>query len=492
MAMTFITKVISMGFELELQIDEEHEDAKYFQIYRQIRDLITSGAIPGGSKLPSIRTLAKNTDVNTSTVVNAYKMLEKDNLVYKREGSGTFVLSKDDEVLIGNDTFYFEPGELEFGYSYGEDVIDLSSSAPDPNLFPIKDFKNVMDEVLEEDGASAFMYQTSTGYLPLRKSLQSYSGSYGIKCNEDDIYVVSGAQQGIDIIAKAMVKSGDYVFVETPTYCGAIAAFKSRGARLVQVSLYPDGPGIKELEMLVKQFRPILFYAMPNFHNPTGYTYSERKKRYLLLLARKYNFKVLEDDYAGDLNFSTSRIFPLKSFDNDNSVIYLKSFSKIFMPGLRLAYLIVPEEIRERTADAKIASDISTSGLMQRVLRKYIEEGILKRHTEYLKKELAVRYLEMVRAVRKCIRGGSLVEPRGGLNLWVKLPNGISSVELYDKCMEKKVVISPGIFYTKGEVGLTHMRISFSGVDIEKIWQGISIIGTEVENIKNKNRIEII
>lgn len=477
-----------MSYKLELNIDENHDDAKYFQIYRQIKDLIMSGAIPSDSKLPSIRMLAKDTDVNTLTVVNAYKMLEKDNLVYKKEGSGTFVLSKDKEILMGNDTFYFEPAELEFGYSYGDDVIDLSSSAPDPKLFPIKDFKNVMDEVLEEDGASAFMYQTSTGYLPLRKSLQIYSKSYGIKCDEDDIYVVSGAQQGIDIIAKAMVKSGDYVFVETPTYCGAIAAFKSRGARLVQVSLYPDGPDIKELEMLVKQFRPVLFYAMPNFHNPTGYTYSERKKRYLLLLARKFNFKILEDDYAGDLNFTKTNIFPLKSYDNDNNAIYLKSFSKIFMPGLRLAYLIVPEEIRGKTADAKIASDISTSGLMQRVLRKYIDEGILERHTEYLKKELAVRYLEMVRAIRKFIRGGSLIEPKGGLNLWVKLPEDISSVELYHKCIEKKVVISPGTFYNKGEMGLSHMRISFSGVDIERIWQGVSVIGTEVENIKIKKK----
>lgn len=479
-----IVKGLNMGFRLELKIDRENEEAIYFQIYKQIRDLILNGAISDDSKLPSIRELSNVLDVNTITVINAYKMLEKDKLVYKKEGSGTFVVPRGKELLIGDEPLYFEPGEVDSGWSYDEDVIDFTSSAPHPELFPVEDFRKVMNEVLEEDGARAFMYQTSMGYSPLRNTLQRYSESYGIKSNTEDIYVVSGAQQGIDIVAKALVKSGDYVFVESPTYSGAVAAFKSRGARLVEVPLLTDGPGVKELEKLVRLFKPVLFYAMPNFNNPTGCTYSERKKNYLLLLARKHGFRVLEDDYAGDLNYSTSQLLPLKAYDKDNRVIYLKSFSKIFMPGLRLAYLIVPQDIGGKTADAKIASDISTSGLMQRVLCKYIEKGILEKHTKYLKKELAVRYLEMVRAVRKCIRGASLNEPKGGLNLWISIPKGISSVKLYERCLDKKVIISPGTFYYKDERGLGFIRISFAGVDIDKIWKGVSIIGIEVEKMR--------
>ncbi len=473
-----------MAFELELRIDRKNEEAIYFQIYKQIRDLILNGAICSNSKLPSIRALSRDLDVNTLTVINAYKMLEKDKLVYKKEGSGTFVVPKGEEFLFGDEPLYFEPGELDSEWSIDKDSIDFTSSAPDPKLFPIEDFRKVMNEVLEEDGARAFMYQTSTGYFPLRNTLQQYSKNYGIESHIEDIYVVSGAQQGIDIIAKALVKSGDYVFVESPTYSGAIAAFKSRGAKLVEVPLLTDGPGIKELERLVKLFKPVLFYAMPNFHNPTGCTYSERKKKYMLLLARKHDFRILEDDYAGDLNYSTAKLLTLKAYDGDNRVIYLKSFSKIFMPGLRLAYLIVPPDTGGRTADAKIASDISTSGLMQRVLCKYIEKGILLKHTEYLKKELAIRYLEMVRAVKKCMRGASLNEPKGGLNLWIRLPEGIASAKLYDRCLKKKVIISPGTFYYKDKRGLSHIRISFAGVDIDKIWEGVSIIGLEMEKMR--------
>ena len=477
-----------MPLKLELKVDRDKEEAIYFQIYEQIRDLILNGSISKDSKLPSIRALSKELNVNALTVVNAYKMLEKDKLVYKKEGSGTFVIPIEGDFLLDDSPLYFEPGEIDLHKDYGGNIIDFTSSAPDPDLFPIKDFKEIMDKVLEEDGARAFMYQTSIGYPALRNSLQHYSEGYGIESDAEDIYVVSGAQQGIDIIAKALVKSGDYVFVESPTYSGAVAAFKLRGARLVEVPLLRDGPGIKELERLVKLFKPVLFYTMPCFHNPTGCTYSVRKKKYLLLLARKNNFRVLEDDYAGDLDYTDSRTLPLKAYDDYNRVIYLKSFSKIFMPGLRLAYLVLPQDIKGKAADAKIASDISTSGLMQRVLCRYIEEGILEKHTEYLRKELAIRYLEMIRAVKRCIKEAVLYEPKGGLNLWIKLPKGISSAVLYDRCLKRDIVISPGTFYYNDERGLKYIRLSFAGVDIDRIWEGVSVIGAEVEYMKDKQK----
>lgn len=470
---------------LDLTIDKNKDESAYFQIYSQIRELIISGAIKGDSKLPSIRSLSRELNINSVTVVNAYNMLEKDRLVYKREGSGTYVIPKGDDLLLNTDQpLYFEPGELDTNYEYDGEYIDFSTSAPDPRLFSIKDFRHIMNEVLEEDGARAFMYQRSMGYDPLRDALTTYAKGYGINCSPEDVYVVSGAQQGIDIIAKALVKSGDCVFVESPTYSGALAVYKSRGAKLVEVPLLEDGPGIKELERLVKLFKPVLFYTMPNFHNPTGSIYSERKKKYMLLLAKKYDFRILEDDYAGDLNYTDSKLLPVKAYDDNDSVIYLKSFSKIFMPGFRLGYMVVPEDIRKKAADAKVASDISTSGLMQRILCKYIENGILEKHIAYLRKEFGIRYLEMVRAVKKCLRGARLFEPKGGLNLWIRLPEGVRSHELYERCKEKKVVFSPGTFYYNDERGQSYIRLSFAAADIEKIWKGMSIISMEAEKLK--------
>lgn len=472
---------------LDLRIDKNKEEPAYFQIYEQIRNLITSGALKGESKLPSIRSLSSALGVNTITVVTAYNMLEKDRFVYKRQGSGTFVISRGEDLLLNSEQpMYFEPGELDMENEYGDGYIDFSISAPDPKLFSVKDFRQVMNEVLEEDGARAFMYQRSVGYTPLRNALVDYAREYGINCCAEDIYVVSGAQQGIDIIAKALVKSGDCVFVELPTYSGALAAFKSRGAKLVEVPLNDDGPGIKELERLVRLFKPVLFYAMPNFHNPTGSIYSVRKKKYMLLLAKKYDFRILEDDYSGDLNYTDSKLLPIKAYDNNDRVIYLKSFSKIFMPGFRLAYMAIPEDIRRKAADAKIASDISTSGLMQRILCKYIEKGILEKHVTYLRKEFSVRYLEMVRAIKKTIRGAKFFEPKGGLNLWINLPDEVNSQELYENCREKKVIFSPGTFYFNDEKGQGYMRMSFAATNIDEIWEGLSIIGNEAEKLKHK------
>lgn len=475
---------------LNLKIDKSKEEAAYFQLYEQIRELIVNGALQGDSKLPSIRALAKELGVNNVTVVNAYNMLEKDRFVYKKEGSGTYVIPKGEDLILNTDyPLYFEPGELDEDIDYDDEYIDFSTSAPDPRMFSIKDFRHVMNEVLEEDGARALMYQRSMGYTPLRNALFGYARGYGINCSPEDVYVVSGAQQGIDIISKALVKSGDCVFVESPTYSGALAAFKSRGAKLVEVPIKEDGPDIKELERLVKLFKPVLFYAMPNFHNPTGSIYSERKKKYLMLLAKKYDFRVLEDDFAGDLNYTDSRLLPVKAYDDNDRVIYLKSFSKIFMPGFRLAYMIVPEDIRKKAADAKVASDISTSGLMQRILCKYIENGILDKHIAYLRKEFSVRYLEMVRAVRKCLRGASLFEPKGGLNLWVRLPDGVSSQALYENCRQCKVLFSPGTFYYNDDRGHDYIRLSFAAEDIDRIWKGISIISEEAEKLSKQARI---
>jgi len=471
---------------LDLRIDKNKDEAAYFQIYEQIRALIIRDALEGNSKLPSIRALSKALGVNPITVINAYNMLEKERLVYKKEGSGTFVIPKGEDLLLNAEPpMYFEPGELDMEFEYDEEYIDFSISSPDPKLFSIKSFRQVMNEVLEEDGAKAFMYQKSMGYTPLRNALAGYAKGYGINCSPDDVYVVSGAQQGIDIISKALVRSGDCVFVESPTYSGALAAFKSRGAKLVEVPISEDGPGIKELERLVKLFKPVLFYTMPNFHNPTGSIYSERKKRYMLLLARKHDFRILEDDYSGDLNYTDSRLLPVKAYDSNERVIYLKSFSKIFMPGFRLAYMIVPEDIRKKAADAKIASDISTSGLMQRILCKYIENGILDKHISYLRKEFSVRYLEMVRAIKKCMRGVSFFEPKGGLNLWIKLPEAVNSQELYERCKEKKVIFSPGTFYYNDGRGQDHIRMSFAASDIDRIWEGISVISMEAEKMRN-------
>ncbi|MDF2839616.1 MAG: transcriptional regulator GntR family [Clostridia bacterium] len=468
---------------MNLSLNKHSSEPLYIQIFEQLKELIQQGVLPEDYKLPTIRVLASSLDVNNVTVINAYKLLEDHKLIYKKVGSGSYVLPMEEKLNIGN-AISDDREELEYDYNGEEGYIDFATASPDPRLFPMKDFKAAINDVIERDGGKAFMYLDSRGYLPLRGSIASYLSHKAIEVGPEDVYIISGAQQGIDIIAKALLTNGDYVFVESPTYTGAASVFKSRGARIVEIPLLNDGPDMKELEKLLQVIKPKFMYIMPNFQNPTGCSYSERKKKHLMLLSKKYNLLIVEDDYAGDLSYTEKAAVPLKAYDKMDHVIYIKSFSKIFMPGLRVAFLIIPENIKKTIASAKYMTDISTSGFMQRVLDLYLNRNILDDHIKYMKKEYGLRYFEAVRASKKYLRGAMFNQPNGGLNLWIKLPEKVNSSELYEACKKNKVLITMGTVFLKGQEGEQYIRLSFAGVDVPEITRGIAIMGNAIEEIK--------
>ncbi|OGO77606.1 MAG: hypothetical protein A2Y23_11630 [Clostridiales bacterium GWB2_37_7] len=473
---------------MNINLNKQSSEPLYIQIFEQLKELIQQGVLPEDYKLPTIRAFANRLDVNNVTIVNAYKLLEDNKLVYKKVGSGTYVLPMVEKLNISN-AISDDREEQEYDYNGEDGYIDFATASPDPRLFPMKDFKQAINEVIERDGGKAFMYHDSRGYLPLRSSIADYLSVKAIEVGAEDIYIISGAQQGIDIIAKALLTNGDYVFVESPTYTGAAAVFKSRGARIVEIPLQNDGPDMKELEKLLQVIKPKFMYIMPSFQNPTGCSYSERKKKHLMLLCKKYKLLVVEDDYSGDLSYTEKPAIPLKTYDKSDSVIYIKSFSKIFMPGLRVAFLVIPENIKKTIASAKHMTDLSTSGFMQRVLDLYLNRNILDEHIKYMKKEYSVRYFEAVRAVKKYLRGALFNQPNGGLNLWIKLPESVNSSDLYELCKKNKVLITTGTLFLKGQEGEQYIRLSFAAVDVPDITRGIAVIGNAIEEIKKSNRL---
>ena len=204
-------------------------------------------------------------------------------------------------------------------------------ATPKANLFPVTDFKKAINYVLDRDLGEAFGYQEAKGYLSLRESISEYLLNQNIHSTPENIQIISGAQQGLDIVAKSVLNYNDVVLVEAPTYSGAIASFRSRGVKIVQIPMLVDGVNMNKLEEIIKRYQPKMMYTMINCQNPTGYTYSMKKKEELLLLAQKYNMFILEDDYVGELIYSKQNSLSLKSLDNNNQVIYIKSFSKMFL-----------------------------------------------------------------------------------------------------------------------------------------------------------------
>lgn len=462
---------------VSIQLDKGNKMALYAQLYDALRELILNGKLSYGYLLPPIRKFAAFLGVNPGTVVSAYKLLEQNGYIFSRSGSGSYVA----EIAEASEDYAPSEPENEMLPIYQKtaaNCIDFATVMPPPDLLPIDDFKNILMEVLDRDQGNAFSYQDSQGYYPLRKAFAQYLKRLGIKAQAENVQIISGAQQGIDIVAKSLLNFGDYVFTENPTYPGAIAAFRSRGAKIVEIDMQDDGINIVDLENKIRSFRPKLIYVMANLQNPTGFSYSIAKRNRLLGLARRYDALVLEDDYISELDFSDTALAPLKALDRDQRLIYLKSFSKIFMPGLRLAFLLMPPQLVTRTLTVKHNSDISTSGLTQRAFDLYLRKGIWQNHIAAVRRIYLERYQTALATLEQFLPPEVTVKrPSGGLTCWLELSEGLSAQKIAAKCANEGVLITPGDAFFPRHAPDRFLRLSFAVVSSEEIIQGVQLVG---------------
>ncbi|NLI57502.1 MAG: PLP-dependent aminotransferase family protein [Clostridium sp.] len=468
-----------------IKLDKNSNTPLYMQLFNAIGNMIDEGTLLSQTKLPSVRQMASLLKVNTVTVVNCYKQLELKGYVYAKKSSGTYVSavlsSVDKKDYVDKNMILDEiyPGDdisiLTNKIRLDENTINFASATPSSDLFPVEDFKLVLNEVLDRDMGNAFNYQDSQGYQPLRSSISNLLKEHNINCSEDGIIIVSGAQQGIDIISKTLLKDGDYVITESPTYRGAVAVFNSRRAVVTDVDLEEDGLNLNLLEYHLKTHRPKLIYTIPAFQNPTGISYSKSKRKELVMLAKKYDTYIIEDDYVSELDFENKNFKPIISYDKSDRVIYLKSFSKIFMPGLRFGFMVVPPHLKKHILGAKHATDISTSGLIQRALDLYIRKGLWHKHFYTMYETYKNRYIKLTNSLDKN-KTKDLVykKPGGGLNIWIKLPYNCVVNNLLEHTASNNIVFTPGrIFYSSTSANLNNIRLSFAAVEEDKIEAGI-------------------
>jgi DNA-binding transcriptional MocR family regulator len=329
----------------------------YIQISKHIKNLIEKNQVEDGEKLPSIRKLSSQLFVNKDTIVSAYKKLETEGFAVQKMGSGTFAKKRDVQLRFKAD---YNKTFKELSANILDKYIDFTGETSSSIYFPVNIFKEVLNEVLDRDGANAFVYKEGLGYKGLRESINKFF--WNDKLNIDDILIVSGAQQGIDIASKALINVNDNVIVEKPTYSGALSVFRWRRANIFEVEIKNDGIDIEKLNEILKKNKIKCFYAMSYFQNPTGASYSLEKKKKILELAEKNDFYIIEDDYLSELIYDKKiKYSSFKSLDKNDRVIYIKSFSKIFLPGIRLGYLISPKIFKENMQRSKINTDISTS-----------------------------------------------------------------------------------------------------------------------------------
>ena len=456
-------------------LEFKEESHKYIDIAEHIKKLIEDGSVIDGEKMPTIRGLSAFIKVNKDTIIAAYKKLSQEGYLYQSQGSGSYAKKRESIK-----SFRKEYNEIFQSLSMGDrsEFIDLTSEIISPNFFEVDKLKEIFNEVLTRDGILALSYNDSQGYSKLREVINNefWKGENSLS----SMLITSGAQQGIDIVSKALVNTNDCVVVEKPTYSGALAVFKLRKANVFEIKMESDGMDVDALERILKKYKIKCLYTMSYFQNPTGVTCSLEKKKRIIELAKKYDFYILEDDYLSELRYEEYfDHIPYRALDEER-VIYIKSFSKIFLPGVRVGYLIAPDKFSETLEHTKASSDISTSSLMQRALELYISKGYWKTHIEVLNKEYSNRYEFVLNLINKKLdEYVDFVRPRGGLNIFldIKKEVNIDAKELFYKLIEKKIIITPGIlYYHNPKGGKKSFKIGFSEIDYEKIEKGISSI----------------
>lgn len=465
-----------------LVLHESNENPLYLQLADRLRYAIIRGEVIDGERLPSIRRLSYSLKVNPATVVSAYRILEQEGWVRSRPGSGVYARNKKSFTHSSFNEADIT-GSLTYYHTEDNPYIDLAAGTPSPNLFPVAQFKKHLNEVLDRDAGWAFDYQNSAGWEPFRHTLSEYvKDMLQISADPSSMWVISGAQQGIDLSAKALLHPGDRVILEAPTYRGALGAFWSRGADTIAVELHQYGMDMDILEERLAETRPRLLYIQSRFQTPTSYSWGKDQLYRLLELAEKYDLYILEDDLLSDLYFDTPpEPLNLKSIDRSNRVIYVRGFSKVLLPGLRLGLLIIPKALQSLFEQAKQSSDIATDGFLQRAVDLYLKRNHHKTRMEELRQHYGYCYGSMIKAVTQHLGplGCNLYPCNGGLHLWISLPGGVKSADLYTKALKGGVKIMPGEVFQD----TSHIRLSFACIEADQIEEGISKLALSLKSI---------
>jgi len=356
------------------------------------------------------------------------------------------------------------------------EVISFAGGLPAPELFPIEEMKQVAITVLDEAGAEAFQYSTTEGFKPLREQIATrMQNKFNVLATYENIQIISGSQQGLDLSGKLFIDEGDVILCESPTYLAAISAFKAYSPRFIAVPTDDNGMIIESLEEIMENTPNIkLIYVIPDFQNPTGRTWSlERRKKFMTVI-NKYEIPVIEDNPYGELRYEGEMLPALKTFDAKGLVIFFSTFSKIFCPGLRIGWIVADKKFLEKYTLVKQGVDLHTSSISQREISKFIELYDLDANVKKINKVYKRRRDVMLEAMNSEFpKNVKYTYPQGGLFLWVELPSHIKARELLLRCLKDNVAFVPGdSFFPNGGVENT-LRLNYSNMSEERIVEGI-------------------
>ena len=488
----------------------------YRQLAAELREQIVSGAMAEGYRLPPERELASHLAVNRTTVLQAYQQLKDEGLIASKVGKGTFVLPLqhtetaripvvrhkpiDEEpkpsVVRPPWSVLFSDYSNRFTYhdiasaeraQRGDTIIDFATGSPNPADIPDDLLRSVSIEAFESREFDGQPESPIEGFDELRALLAEHMSTRGVQCDVRNVMVLSGSEQGIDLIVRAFVNPGDCVLVEQSTFFPALQTFRSADARIIGVPVDEHGMRTDLLEGYCARFRPKLIYTVPTFQNPTGTTLPPERRSELIDVARRYQCLIVEDDAYGDLWYGgkssdSHRPIPLKGMENAGYVMYLSTFSKTVTSGLRTGWIVADPHVINRLAALRRMVDQHTSTSSQRICLELLKEGRIAEHIQTLTDSYRRRRDNAIAALQRFAPDGvRWTVPAGGYYIWLSLTEGVRSLDVLESCRSQGVTFMPGSVFDVDEMDDSHIRLNFVRPDAADITDGIRVICEALE-----------
>lgn len=362
-------------------------------------------------------------------------------------------------------------------------LIPFSIGSPASELLPVDIVRNIASDVLtwNKRGVEALQYSSPQGIADLREIVAAtLLAPKGVQASPDDIAIVCGGLETMNLICQVFINPGDVILVEDPTFVHCVEIFDMFQAQCIPVAMDDDGMKMDAAEEAIKQYHPKMIYTVPTFQNPTGRTLSLQRRQQLAALGSQYDVLILEDDPYRDLRYSGEELRPIKAFDTTGHTILANSFSKIFSPGARLGYVYADHGIIEKLVDAKTATNSHTSALAEVLCAEFFKRGYFPEHLAKVRATYKARRDVMEQCLDAYFPSGSKrTSPDGGLFLWAEVPNTIDTTALLPEAVAAGVAYVPGAgFFVHGEgKGTNCMRLSYGNVSEEKIEKGMKILG---------------
>lgn len=456
---------------------------RYQQLASQLKQQIEANTWRSGEKIPSLRATSRSFSVSSATVLQAYQILESEGWIKARPQSGYYVTSR-----LGIETPQREEASIRPEYhdelyaflkSNTQAETALGSAFPSPNLFPIADLNRHLAAAGRKLPAEAIIHNMPPGNEALRRLIAQRYITEGINVSHQDIVLTSGAMEALNLSLEAVCEPGDTVIIESPAFYGALQAIERLKLKAIEVVVDPEtGLCIDSLATALAENDVKACWLMANFHNPTGVSLCDEKKRKVIELADQHDVYIVEDDVYSELYFGDDKPSPIKLWDRNDNVLLCGSFSKSLCPGYRIGW-VVNRALNEKLQKQQMISTLAGSAPIQQGVAHYLQYESYDNHLRKLRKQLSHRLAAFITSIQQEFPADTVIhEPKGGYFVWLQFSQHIDTHKIYQQLCELGISIGYGQLFSSKQQYQNCMRLNISFEQSETLSQAIRQLGT--------------